>query len=109
MRLLVLFIFTLHTLVFYSQSDINAIVKNDLIEGDIDELSKYFTDNIDISIEDVDAIYSQSQASMILKKFFTENKVVAFKTEHSSNAADNNQYIIGKLDTEKGLFRVTYF
>ncbi|MFT4661283.1 MAG: hypothetical protein ACI8XB_001557 [Patiriisocius sp.] len=109
MRLLVLFVFTLQSVLFIAQSDINTIVKDDLIEGKIDQLSKYFTDNIDISIEDADAIYSRSQAAMILKKFFTDNKVIKFQTEHSSNSDDNNQYIIGKMETEKGQFRVTYF
>ena len=109
MKLLVLFIFTLQSILFFAQSDINTIVKNDLIVGNIDQLSKHFTDNIDISIEDADAIYSRSQAAMILKKFFTDNKVIEFKTEHSSNSDDNNQYIISKMETEKGQFRVTYF
>ncbi len=102
-------LFGMLTLISVAQTDIHASIANDIKTGNITDLSSHFTDNIDISIDDIDAIYSRSQAAMILKKFFNENKVIEFKTEHTGNASQDNQYIIGKLKTDKGNYRVTYF
>lgn len=109
MKLLFIVLFSLHGLIAVAQDDIKDVVKNDLTIGNIKHLSTFFTENIDISIDDSDAIYSRSQAAMVLSKFFKDNKVKAFKTEHAGNSSDANQYIIGKMITEKGSYRVTYF
>jgi len=109
MKFTIALIFSLQCLLFTAQTNINTLVKNDLNTGNIKDLSSYFTDNIDISINDIDAIYSRSQAEMVLKKFFTNNKVIQYKTEHAGNSSADNQYIIGKMNTENGTYRVTYF
>ena len=108
-RSLFILLFGMSTLLSVAQTDIHASIAHDIKTGNITDLSGYFTDNIDVSIDDVDAIYSRSQAAMILKKFFQEHNVLEFNTEHTGNASQNNQYIIGKLKTDHGNFRVTYF
>jgi len=109
MKFLVIVLFSLQGLIAVAQDDIKEVVKNDITIGNIKHLSTFFTENIDISIDDVDAIYSRSQAAMVLSKFFKDNKVTIFKTEHAGNSSEDNQYIIGKMVTEKGSYRVTYF
>jgi len=109
MKFIFILLLSLQGMVVMAQNDIKDVVKNDLTIGNIKHLSGYFTENIDISIDDTDAIYSRSQAAMVLSKFFKDNKVTAFKTEHAGNSSDANQYIIGKMVTENGSYRVTYF
>lgn len=109
MKTLLIVLFTWLSPMPLDQSNIKDIVKHDIESGNIADLTSHFTDNVDITIEDSDAIYSRSQASMVLKKFFENNKVTSFSNEHTGNSSSDNQYIIGKMKTEQGTYRVTYF
>lgn len=93
----------------HAQTDLSKHVKETISVGNINALTNHFTENVDISIDGVDAIYSRSQAAMILKKFFENNAVVEYSSEHEGAASSSNQYYIGKMTCKSGKYRVTYF
>ena len=78
--------------------------------GNAKVLSAYFNQNVELVVLDNDNVYSKAQAQQIVANFFNKFPPVAenaFSIIHDSGKA-NAQYVIGKLKTEKGDFRV-YF
>lgn len=78
-----------------------------LKKANITELEKQFGANIDITILKEENVYSKTQASMILSKFFTQNKPKSVKIIHKVNT--NNVYRFGVIQvvTDKGTYRVS--
>lgn len=73
------------------------------------QLAAHFTENIDMTILEQDAVYSRAQAEMVLKRFFKNDRPVEFTIEHQGSAPGECRYVIGRLTTDEHLFRVTYF
>ncbi|QIA06942.1 DUF4783 domain-containing protein [Draconibacterium halophilum] len=81
-----------------------------LATGNAKVLSSYFNQNVELVVLDNDNVYSKAQAQQIVTNFFSKFPPVAenaFSIIHDSGK-ENAQYVIGKLKTEKGNFRV-YF
>ena len=76
--------------------------------GNAKELAKYFNVNIDLTIIDKQDIYSKTQAEIILKEFFSKNTPSNFTIIHQGGKEDS-KYVIGKLTTAAGNFRVSLF
>lgn len=75
--------------------------------GDVDALSKYFADNVEISIQDKEQVYTKSKAAEVLKGFFDSNKPKAFAQVHKGQSRENSdQYCIGNLTANAGTYRV---
>lgn len=81
-----------------------------LATGNAKVLSSYFNQNVELVVLDNDNVYSKAQAQQIVANFFSKFPPIAenaFSIIHDSGK-ENAQYVIGKLKTEKGDFRV-YF
>jgi hypothetical protein len=76
-------------------------------KGNSRALSRHFNDNIELVVLTNEDVYSKSQAEIILRNFFSENKPVKFDLLHSGGK-EASRYAIGNLKTEKGDFRI-YF
>ena len=76
--------------------------------GNAYELSKYFDKTVEITLPQKSASYNKSQASNVLRDFFSENQVKDFKVIHQSQKEDS-EFCIGTLITSSGSFRVTIF
>ena len=63
---------------YYSIDDVVTAMRS----GDANQLSRYFDNRIDISLPGKSDNYSKSQGEMILKDFFTSNKVKSFQIKH---------------------------
>jgi len=75
--------------------------------GDVDALSKYFADNVEISIQDKEQVYPKAKAAEVLKGFFDSNKPKAFAQVHKGQSRENSdQYCIGNLTATVGVYRV---
>ncbi len=75
--------------------------------GDVDVISKYFADNVEISIQDKEQVYAKSKAAEVLKGFFDSNKPKAFAQVHKGQSRENSdQYCIGNLSATSGTYRV---
>ena len=92
---------------FTVQSDIDQII-NALRNGDASELSKYFDDNVELSLPEKSDNYGKAQALLILKDFFNNNGVKLFEVKHKGEQA-GGQFCIGNLQTKAGNYRTTVF
>ena len=76
--------------------------------GNSSQVSKYFDNNVEISMPDKSNSYSKSQAELVLKDFFASNPVKGFEIIHKGENA-GSQYCIGTLQTRNGPYRTTIF
>jgi hypothetical protein len=83
-----------------------AGISDSFRKGDARALSRHFNDNIELVILSKEDVYSKSQAELILRNFFSENKPVGFDLLHEGGK--ETRFAIGNLKTEKGDFRI-YF
>ena len=92
----------------FSQSNTSLeSITGALNAGDADALSKYFSPNVEISIQDKEQVYAKAKATEILKGFFDGNKPKAFAQVHKGQSRENSdQYCIGNLTASSGTYRV---
>lgn len=76
-------------------------------QGNSISLAMFFSDRIELSIQDKEAIYSSSQAKQIMAKFFAKYQPTGLKKKHIGGKP-NSRYFIGTLLTNNGNFRVTF-
>ena len=75
--------------------------------GDVETLSKYFADNVEISIQDKEQVYSKAKATEVLRSFFDANKPKSFSQLHKGTSRESSdQYCIGNLSATTGNYRV---
>ncbi len=78
-----------------------------LKSGDARALSEYFNQNVELVVPDSDNVYSKAQAQLIVSDFFSSHAPQNFSVIHQGGK-EGAQYVIGKLGTQKGTYRV-YF
>lgn len=73
--------------------------------GNSSKIASHFSENVDLSIDGKEDLYSKSQAEQILKTFFTAHKPNDFKIIHKGKSGQS-EYFIGELSSES-IYRVT--
>jgi len=76
--------------------------------GNSEELTKYFTNTIELEIMGEENFYSVAQAEILLKKFFEKSKPTSFKINHQG-IKDVSSFAIGTLTVKTGNLRVSFF
>lgn len=71
------------------------------------ELTKKLAPMLDVSILKKEETYSNTQAGIILSKFFTQNKPKSVKVLHRVNTSNTYRFGVLLLVTDKGTFRVS--
>jgi hypothetical protein len=74
--------------------------------GNAKELTNYMHGSVDLTLLQKEGAYSKAQAEQVIQEFFNIHKPSAFKQQHSGSSADGSKYLIGNLETSKGVFRV---
>lgn len=75
--------------------------------GDADAVSKYFADNVEISILDNEQLIPKAKASEALRSFFNSSKPKSFSQVHQGTSRESSdQYCIGNLAAANGSYRV---
>jgi len=75
--------------------------------GDVDKLSEYLNNTVELVILDNEDFYNRKVAENILRDFFSKHRVREFIIKHQGGKNDAN-FAIGDLRTDDGSFRV-YF
>lgn len=84
----------------FCQSAVDQTVKA-IKSGNVTEMAKDFDKVVDVTINNEQSTYSESQAAVVLKNFFSRNKIKSFTVKHKGAPADNSSiYIIGDLRAE---------
>jgi len=76
--------------------------------GNVNLINKYLAKSVDISILNTSKTCSSTEASAELSKFFQANAAKDFAAIHNGERTGSS-YVIGKLTTSTGDFRVTYY
>ncbi|MEO8405170.1 MAG: DUF4783 domain-containing protein [Chitinophagaceae bacterium] len=92
---------------FGQQNSMEEVV-GALRSGNAAELSKYFDDNVEVTLPVKSDSYSKAQAQVILKDFFSNNDVKGFELKHKGDSPGGH-YFIGTLQTKSGNFRAHIF
>jgi hypothetical protein len=98
------FIFSSFTL---QNSNIDEVIRA-LRSGNSTELSKYFDDNVELTLPDKSDNYSKAQAQLIIQDFFSNNGVKGFDLKHKGDSPGGH-FCIGTLQTNAGNFRTNVF
>ena len=108
MKNLIFALLLLPSLAFANQGNPGLeIISTALNSGDIETLSKYFADNVEISIQDKEQVYSKAKATEVLRSFFDTNKPKSFNQVHKGTSRESSdQYCIGNLSATTGNYRV---
>src|SRR5687768_16607791 len=75
--------------------------------GNASGLAAYFDNNVEITILDVENIYSKAQSEQVVKDFFIKYPPSSFKIIHRGESGGTSMYGIGTLTTSKGNFRTS--
>lgn len=102
-----LFLFAISLSSFAQRGNIDQVVVA-LKSGNTAELSKYFDENVELTLPVKSDNYSKAQAQLVLKDFFTNNTVKGFELKHKGDSP-GGQYCIGTLETSSGSFRAHVF
>lgn len=92
-----------------AEMDVITDISNAIKEANVDKVSKYFNSSIELTTDKGEEVYSQVQATAVLRDFFARNPVRSFTVVHKGHK-DEDEYVIGTYVTTKGLtFRVYFF
>lgn len=102
-----LFLFTTLTFSFLlkAQNTFPNELKKALISGSSDQLSIFFSQNVDLLIKNKEDVYSKAQATLIVKDFFNKNVPKDFLIEIDKQN-DGFYFTIGNLITSGGIYKV---
>jgi len=103
---LLFIILVLNSSLFANSIEIPQKIITGLKQGNVELISEYFNDNIELTINSKENVYSSTQAKIILKDFFKKNKALDFKILHQGGKTES-KYAIGSLKTVQGNFRIT--
>ena len=70
------------------------------------ELSKYFSNTLEIIIPGKEGTFSKNQAEMIMKDFFVKNPLTLFTTNQQGSSNGGAQFMIGTYKSGKIIFHV---
>ncbi len=87
--------------------DIPAKIFKAFEVGNVETLSSYFNESIELILLDEEGIYSKAQATQILKDFFNKNRPKKFSILHQGGS-DKVKYAIGTLETPKQKYRINF-
>ncbi len=91
---------------FSQSSSANGIVEAIKL-GDASSLSKFFNANVELVVIDKQGVFSKAQTQQIMKNFFLKHKPQKFVLAHEGGKGA--KFLIGKLITDNGKFRVSLF
>jgi hypothetical protein len=103
--ILIFFAFLMHGGVNSDNDEIPRDIAIAFKVGTAKELSRFFNENLELSVAGKEDIYSRSQAERIMDDFFTNHVPKNFEFIHKGGK-EEAQYAIGKLQTFNGNFRV---
>ncbi len=92
---------------FVQQGSIDEVI-GALRSGNSAELSRYFDDNVELTLPDKSDSYSKAQAQLIVRDFFSNNGVKGFELKHKGDSPGGH-FCIGTLQTSAGNFRTNVF
>ena len=99
--------FAMLSCVAFAQSP-ETDIEQAIATGNAEKLLPYFGTTVDLRILDVENVYGNSQAQVLLNNFFASNPPTSFVVAHRKVRTDNS-FFIGTYTSQTGTFRVSIF
>lgn len=93
----------------FSQESEKKAIAEAIQNGNAKSVGAYFAKSVDLTLDDLEDIYSKDQAIVILENFFSENPPKSFKLKHQGKSKLEDHFYIGDLNTEGREYRLTFF
>ncbi len=74
-------------------------------DGNSKQLTEYFESTVELTISSREAVYSKTQAEIVVKNFFIKNPPQSFAINHRGSGGEGVKYAIGNLVTSTGNYR----
>ena len=87
------------------KDDINAALK----AGNAFKVSAHFDTKVDMTILEESDLLTKLEAEKMLYDFFYSHHPTDFKVLHHGESKSGSEYTIGKLITDNGTFRLSYY
>lgn len=78
-----------------------------LKQGNAQALSNLFATSVEVTILDQENLYSDTQATLVINKFFTDNKPKSVKILHRVNSSSSYLFGVMFLTTDNGVYRIS--
>ena len=88
--------------------DVFVPISKYMAQGNADNLSAWFDDNLEISVTARSSNASKAQARQIVKDFFENHTPRSFEVNHTAGR-ENMKYVLGTLNAGGETFSVTIF
>lgn len=88
------------------QTSVKEDIQTAISSGNSNALGKYFDQQIELKILEKEAVYSKSQAMLVVKDFFTNHVVDSFLIKHVIDKKNDTEFMIGHLNSSDQDYRV---
>ena len=88
--------------------DICADVNKCILAGDAQQLSKYFSSTVEMSVLGKEGYFSKIQAVSILTEFFKNNPPKDFIVKQGGSNSENTKFSIGTYESAANSFKIYY-
>ena len=108
MKKIVLFVINLLLVshLLQAQEEVLGNVKAQFRQGNAREISRYFNDIVEISVDGEKGSYSKTQAEFVLRDFFKRHAPVDFQKIHQGASKEGLTFMIGKYTSTDNTYRV---
>ncbi|HVM87618.1 MAG TPA: DUF4783 domain-containing protein [Puia sp.] len=89
---------------YFNIDDVATAIRS----GNVNQLSGYLDNRVDITLPDKSDTYSKTQAEMVIRDFFLNNGVQNFQVRHKGENA-GSEFCIGILKTRNGDYQTMLF
>ena len=96
-------LFLIFSIQLFAQS--NSELSNSLKTKNIEQFTSFFSETNDLNIPTAKSNYSDNQAKILVEKFIHDAVFIDYNTQHNGGGNGRPLYEIGKLTTEKGVYR----
>lgn len=83
-------------------------IERAVVAADANSIVTNGADKILVSINNKESIYSKSQATMVLRDYFSKNKPMSFKISAKTQKSDNAAFMAGDCVSKNVKYRVTF-
>ena len=103
-------IYSLVTFVMFSSGTMDVpfkSVESAFKSGNAKDLVSIGKEKILINVDGIEGVYSKSQATLVLKKFFTKYPAKSFSYIHKGKGSSEGSFAIGTYTSGRSEYRVT--
>ncbi len=109
MKKLQLIILALVLSAFSSKADSFDDIMQAMKSGQTSGITKFFSNNVELTLLDNEGIYSKQQSEQMLKNFFAQHPPKNVNVQHKGSSAQGAKYAIITYEASNGKFRTYIF